>query len=44
MPGQRCDIEAGLPHALCNPGRSAARYLLVQAGRYDFIAVESPAA
>jgi quercetin dioxygenase-like cupin family protein len=44
MPGQRCDIEAGSLHALYNPGRSAAGYLLVQAGRYDFVAVESPAA
>lgn len=43
MPGQRCDVEPGLPHAIHNPGRDTACYLLIQTGRYDFIAVD-PAA
>jgi quercetin dioxygenase-like cupin family protein len=44
LPGQRCDIGPGLPHALHNPGRDTACYLLIQSGRYDFIAVDPSAA
>lgn len=41
-PGQRCDIAPQVPHALGNPGRVEARYLLVQKGSYDFIAMDPP--
>jgi quercetin dioxygenase-like cupin family protein len=35
-PGQRRHIPAGRVHRVANRGSTAARYLLVQVGRYDF--------
>jgi quercetin dioxygenase-like cupin family protein len=38
-PGQRQHIPAGRVHRVTNRAAAAARYLLIQAGRYDFHAV-----
>ena len=40
-PGQRVHVAPGRVHRVSNPGRSPARYLLVQGtGAYDFNEVE----
>jgi quercetin dioxygenase-like cupin family protein len=38
-PGQRCTIRPGVAHATVNRGAQTCRFLLVQMGRYDFVAV-----
>lgn len=43
-PGQRQHIDAGRVHRVANPAGSPARYLLVQAGTYDFNTVTEGAA
>lgn len=42
-PGQRQHIPAGRVHRVANRAPAAARYLLVQVGRYDFVAVAGDA-
>ncbi len=40
--GQKASFTAGEAHALQNPGRQVASYLLIQHGPYDFIECAAP--
>jgi quercetin dioxygenase-like cupin family protein len=42
-PGQRVHVAPRRVHRVVNSGPGLARYLLVQSGKYDFVAVEGEA-